>query len=99
MHRHIEHAYDALCAEHQRIHRIHIRLLAQGDVKLERSLRRGSLEDDKYIDTLLDFEEQVTYPKQRSVLRLNRYGVKIENLMDALLKLETKRIGLNCQRR
>jgi hypothetical protein len=36
MHRHIEHAYDPLWAEHQRIHRIHIRLLAQGDV--ERSL-------------------------------------------------------------
>ena len=93
MYRHIEHAYDALWAEHQRIHRIHIRLLAQGDVKLERSLKRGSLEDDKYIDQLLDFEEQLTHSKQRSVLRLNRYGVKIENLMDALLKLETERIG------
>jgi hypothetical protein len=41
----------------------------------------------------LDFEEQLTHSKQRSVLRLNRYGVKIENLMDALLKLETERIG------
>ena len=56
MHQHIEHAYDALWDEPQRIHRIHTRLLAQGDV-MERSLRRGSLEDDKNIDKLLDFEE------------------------------------------
>ena len=93
MHRHIEHAYDALWDEPQRIHRIHMRLLAQGDVKLERSLRRGSLEDDKNIDKLLDFEEQLTHSKQRSVLRLIRHGVKIENLMDALLELQTERIG------
>jgi hypothetical protein len=54
---------------------------------------RGRLEDEKYIDKLLDYEEELTRSKQRSVLRLNRYGVKIENLMDALLKLDTERIG------
>lgn len=54
---------------------------------------RGRLEDEKYIDKLLDYEGELTRSKQRSVLRLNRYGVKIENLMDALLKLDTERIG------
>jgi len=54
---------------------------------------RGRLEDEKYIDKLLDCEEELTRSKQRSVLRLNRYGVKIENLMDALLKLDIERIG------
>ena len=93
MHRHIGRAYDALWAEHQRIHRIHIRLLAQGAEKLERSLSHGNLEDGKYIDKLLDLEEGLTRSKQRSVRRLNRYGVKIENLMDALLKLDKQRIG------
>jgi len=48
---------------------------------------RGKLEDSKYLDELLDHEERLTCPQQRSVLKLNRYGVKIENLIDALLKL------------
>jgi len=48
---------------------------------------RGKLEDSKYLDDLLDHEERLTRPQQRSVLKLNRYAVKIENLMDALLKL------------
>jgi hypothetical protein len=91
--RNLTRAYDALWAEHQRIHRIHVRILARGNVKLERRLMRGRLEDEKYIDKLLDYEEELTRSKQRSVLRLNRYGVKIENLMDALLKLDTERIG------
>jgi hypothetical protein len=91
--RNLTRAFDALWAEHQRIHRIHVRILARGNVKLERRLMRGRLEDEKYIDKLLDYEEELTRSKQRSVLRLNRYGVKIENLMDALLKLDTERIG------
>jgi hypothetical protein len=90
--RNLTRAYDALWAEHQRIHRIHVRILARGNVKLERRLMRGRLEDEKYIDKLLDYEEELTRSKQRSVLRLNRYGIKIENLMEALLKLDTDRI-------
>lgn len=85
--RNIGHAYDALWAEHQRIHRIHVKIVSRGDRKLERKLMRGKLEDSKYLDELLDHEERLTCPQQRSVLKLNRYGVKIEKLMDALLKL------------
>jgi len=87
VHQNIERAYDALWTEHQRIHRIHVKILSQGDRKVERKLMRGKLEDSKYLDDLLDHEERLTRPQQRSVLKLNRYAVKIENLMDTLLKL------------
>lgn len=100
MQRNIQRAYEALWAEHQRIHRIHVKVLAQGDVELERSLVRGKLEDGKYQDELLDYEELLPRPQQRSVLKLNRYGVRIENIMDTLLKLnESASWGLMCGNR
>jgi hypothetical protein len=59
MRRNIERAYDALWAEYQRIHRIHIMMLAQGDLNLERRLGRGKLDNSKYLDDeLLDQEER-----------------------------------------
>jgi hypothetical protein len=58
--RNIQRAYDALWAEHQRIHCIHVEVFAQGDVELERGLMRRKLEDRKYLDELLDHEERLT---------------------------------------
>jgi hypothetical protein len=86
--RNIDRAYDALWAEHQRIHRIHVKILAQGNRKLERRLMQRRLEDSKYLDELLDHEERLTRHKQRQVCRLTSYGVRIEKLMDALLRLK-----------
>ena len=88
MHRNIERAYDALWAEHQRIHRIHVKILAQGNRKLERRLMRRRLEDSKYLDELLDHEEQLTRPKLRRAYQLTSYGARIERLMDSLLRLK-----------
>ena len=45
---------------------------------------RRKLEDRKYLDELLDHEERLTRQQQRSIVKLNRYGVKIEDLMNAL---------------
>jgi hypothetical protein len=87
MRRNIERAYDALWAEHQRIHRIHIMILAQGDLKLERRLGRGKLGNSKYLDELLDHEDRLSLRQRRTVYKLNSYGVKVEELMNALLKL------------
>ena len=89
MERHINRAYDALWAEHQRIHRIHVKVLAQGDPKVERKLLQGRLEDSKYQDKLLDYEEKLSRPLQRKICKLTSYGVKIEKLMDALLRLNS----------
>jgi hypothetical protein len=86
--RNIERAYDALWAEHQRVHRIHVKILAQGNRKLERRLMRRRLEDSKYLDELLDHEERLTRPKQRQACQLTRYGARIERLMDSLLRLK-----------
>jgi hypothetical protein len=91
--RNIRRAYNALWAEHQRIHRIHVKVLAQGDVELERRLMRRKLEDSKYLDELLDREEHLTRQQQRSIVKLNRYGVKIEDLMDELSKLNESAPG------
>lgn len=88
MHRNIERAYDALWAEDQRIHGIHVKILAQGDHKLERRLMKGKLEDGKYLDVILDYEEQLPRAEQRRVRKLTRYGLKIEKLMDALVRLK-----------
>ena len=80
-------------AEHQRLHRIHVKVLAQGDIELERRLMRGKLEDNKYLDELLDHEERLTRPQQRSIVKVNRYGVKIEDLMNALLRVNESAPG------
>jgi len=88
VHGNIERAYDALWAEHQRIHRIHVKILVHGDHKLERRLMKGKMEDGKYLDELLDYEEQLPRPEQRRVRKLTRYGLKIEKLMDALVRLQ-----------
>lgn len=88
MQRNIERAYDALWAEHQRIHRIHVKILAQGNRKLERRLMWRKLEDSKYLDELLDHEEQLTRPKRRQAYQLTSYGARIERLMDSLLRLK-----------
>ena len=93
MNRNINRACDALRAEHERIHRIHVKMLAQGDIKLERRLMRGTLENSKYLDELLDHEERLTRKQQRSVVKLNRYGMRIEDLMYALLELSESAPG------
>jgi hypothetical protein len=88
VHRNIERAYGALWAEHQRIHGIHVKILAQGDHTLERRLMRGRLEDGKYLDELLDYEEQLPRAEQRCVRKLTRYGLKIEKLLDTLVRFK-----------
>ena len=68
-------------------------MVAQGDVKLERSLMRRTLENSKYLDELLDHEERLTRKQQRSVVKLNRYCIRIDDLMDALLELSESAPG------
>jgi len=68
-------------------------MVAQGDVKLERSLMRRTLENSKYLDELLDHEERLTRKQQRSVVKLNRYGIGIEDPMDALVELSESAPG------
>lgn len=87
MQRNIAHAYDALWAEHQRVRAVCIKILAQGDRSLERRLLRAKPEDPKHIDEVLLYEERLSRPERRRILGLNKYGRKIEKLMDTLLKL------------
>jgi len=87
MHRNISRAYDALWAEHERIRRIHMRILAQGDPKLERRLLRANPDSSKHHDEVLLYEERLSRPQRRRVLKLISYGVKIERVMETLLKL------------
>jgi hypothetical protein len=53
----------------------------------ERNLLRADLEDPKYHDEVLLYEERLSRPQRRRNLKLNTYGRKIEKLMNALLKL------------
>ena len=87
MQRNIARAYDALWAEHQRVRGVCIKILAQGDPSLERRLLRAKPEDPKHIDEVLVYEDRLSRPERRRILRLNRYGRKIEKLMEALLRL------------
>jgi hypothetical protein len=87
MHRNIARAYNALWAEHKRIRAIHMKILAQGDPKLERRLLRANLDDNMHHNEVLDYEERLSRPQRRRALKLNSYGREIEQVMETLLRL------------
>jgi len=87
MRRNISRAYDALWAEHERIRRIHMRILSQGDPKLERRLLRANPNSSKHHDEVLLYEERLSRRQRRRVLKLVSYGLEIERVMEILLKL------------
>jgi hypothetical protein len=86
MHRNIARAYNALCAEHKRIRRIYMKILARGDQRLERRLLRADLDDNRHHREVVDYEERLSRPQRRRVLKLNSYGRKIEQVMETLLR-------------
>jgi len=87
MHRNVARAYDYLQAEHGRVRAACIRILSQKDKQLERTLLRASMDDETHLDKMLLYEERLSRPERRQVLDLNRYGRKIERIMDLLLSL------------
>jgi hypothetical protein len=86
MHPNIARAYDYLRAEHDRIRAACVRVLAQNDRRVERQLLRARVSPRHLHDVLL-YEERLSRPQRRRVLDLNRYGRKLERIMDALLRL------------
>ncbi len=86
-HRNIARAYDCLQHEHDRVRAACIKILAQRDKGLQRELLRANLDSPRYHDEMLLYEERLSRPERRRVLDLNRYGRKIERIMDALLRL------------
>jgi len=87
MHRNIARAYDCLQSEHDRVRAACIKILAQRNKDLERELLRADLDSPRHHDEMLLYEERLTRPQRSRVLDLNRYGRKIERIMDALLHL------------
>ena len=87
MHRNVARAYDYLQAEHGRVRAVCIGILSQQDKQLERTLLRARMDDEKHLDEMLLYEERLSRAERRQVLALNRYGRKIERIMDLLLKL------------
>lgn len=87
MHRNLARAYDYLQAEHGRVRAVCIAILSQKDKQLERTLLRASIDDEKHLDEMLLYEERLSRAERRRVLALNRYGRKIERIMDLLLRL------------
>jgi hypothetical protein len=87
MRRNIARAYSALWAEHKRIRRIHMKILAQRDRRLERRLMRADMDDKRHWNEVLDCEENLSRSKRRQALKLNAYGRKIEQVMETLLRL------------
>jgi len=87
MHLNIARAYDYLKREHDRIRAAHVKILAQNDRSLERHLFRADLDSPRHHDEMLLYEERLSHHQRRRVLDLNRYGRKIERIMDALLRL------------
>lgn len=87
MHRNIARAYGYLRLEHGRIRAACITILSQKDRDLRRQLLRAKLDDPKHHDEVLLYEERLSRPQRRRVLDLNRYGRKLERIMDALLRL------------
>ncbi len=87
MNRNIARAYVCLQAENARIRAECIKILAQKDRSLERHLLRADLDSPRHHDEMLLYEERLSRPQLRSVPKLNRYGRKIERIMDTLLRL------------
>ena len=87
MHRNIARAYDYLKREHDRVRAAHVKILAQNDRALARHLFRANLDSPRHLDEMLLYEERLSRPQRRRVLDLNRYGRKLEHIMDALLRL------------
>ena len=87
MHRNIASAYDCLQDERNRVRAACLQILAQNDKSLERELLRANLKDPKHHDEMLLYEERLSRPQRQRVLKLNRYGRKLEHLMAALLRL------------
>jgi len=87
MRRNIARAYNALWAEHKRIRRIFMKILARGDQRLERRLLRADLDDKRHHREVVEYEERLSRPQRRRALKLNSYGRKIEQVMETLLRL------------
>ena len=87
MKRNVARAYDCLQDEHDRVRAACIKILAQNDKGLERELLQANLDSPRHHDEILLYEERLSRPGRRRVLGLNRYGRKIERIMDALLRL------------
>jgi hypothetical protein len=87
MHRNVVRAYDYLKREHDRIRAACVKILAQKDRHLERRLLSADLDSPRHLDEMLLYEERLSDPQRRRVLGLNRYGRKLERVMDALLSL------------
>ena len=87
MQRNIARAYDCLQHEHDRVPAACIKILAQRDKGLQRELLRANLDSPRHHDEMLLYEERLSRPERRRVLDPNRYGRKIERIMDELLRL------------
>jgi hypothetical protein len=87
MHRNVARAYSALWAEHKRIRRIYMKILARGDQKLERRLLQADLDDNRHHREVVEYEYRLSRPQRRRVLKLTSYGRKIEQVMETLLRL------------
>ncbi len=63
MHRNIAHAYNALWAEHKRIRRVYMKILARGDQKLERRLLRADLDDKRHHREVAEYAYRLSRPQ------------------------------------
>ncbi len=87
MRRNIARTYDCLQDEHDCVRAALVKILSQNDRALERHLLRANLDSPQLHDEILLDEERLSRPERRRVISLNRYGRKIERIMDALLRL------------
>jgi hypothetical protein len=87
MHRNVARACDYLTREHNRIRGLYVKILAQNNRGLERHLFRAKLDSPQHLDEMLLYEDRLSRPQRRRALDLNRYGRRLERIMDALLRL------------
>ena len=87
MYRNIARAYNYLKREHDRVRAACVQTLARNDRRLERELLRADLDSPRHLDEMLLYEDRLSRPRRRRVLDLNRYGRKIEHIMQVLLRL------------
>jgi hypothetical protein len=89
--RHLTSALAALWFEHKTVRREYIFLISKGDRKLARRLYRAK-QNDAHFTECNDLERKLKKADRRYAVRLNRYGLRVGEIIDDIDRLQKWKI-------
>ena len=91
--RHLASALAALWFEHKTVRREYTRLVSKGDEKLARRLYRAK-ENDAHFSECIELEGKLRKADRHHASQLNRYGLRVGEIIDEIDRLLKWRIVL-----